>query len=200
MPDFLKTPYVYSATSLAAQRAAHMAALVGKGLPCRVVEVLIGPIVTVAFEVNSLFTLPNLTMPVSTSQYVRPSITVGDLGRATPTGAQVATVSGLGSGTADFGLEGNLGTLVFEPLTNGKWSAQPGGLTSSLFQGTNGAVLQDLQGKAVVNCNATDGISLAFGGHSIQITAANVIIDGKPFLPHTHSGVTTGSSDTGGVA
>lgn len=42
-------------------------------------------------------------------------------------------------------------------------------------------------------------ISLTVGGHSVVINSSGVTIDGKVFLAHTHSGVQTGSGDTGGV-
>jgi len=44
-----------------------------------------------------------------------------------------------------------------------------------------------------------DGIELKFGAKKIEIDNTGVTIDGKPFLLHTHSGVTIGSGSTGGV-
>lgn len=39
----------------------------------------------------------------------------------------------------------------------------------------------------------------AGGGLGLVITSSGTTIDGKPFLPHHHSGVSTGTGDTGGV-
>lgn len=114
-----KIPQAYSANTHVAARVAALAVLTGKGLPCKVVQVLIGPLVTVSFQVDSLFNIPNITMPVAgMSQYIRTPIQVGEVGRAVPTGGSVAAISGLGTGTPNLGPEGNLATLVFQPISS----------------------------------------------------------------------------------
>lgn len=172
----LKTPIAYSLNAIAQQRAAHIASLIGKGLPCQVVEVLLGPIVRVSFDVISTFNIPILTMPVATSAYVRPPIQIGDYGRATPTGAQVATIAGLGTGTAGLGLEGNLSTLVFEPLTSSTWDEID--TNACVITGPNGVVLRDSANKCVWT-QTPSGVTLVLpSGGTLAITG-NITATGE---------------------
>ena len=44
------------------------------------------------------------------------------------------------------------------------------------------------------------GLTLAFGGKSVVIDSSGVTIDGILFDTHYHTGVTTGTGNTGGPA
>lgn len=64
----------------------------------------------------------------------------------------------------------------------------------------NGVPTQYLRfSSAGIDMTSPTQISMTVGGHSIVIDASAVTIDGKPFLPHTHGGVTTGGANTTGV-
>lgn len=172
--NHLKTPFAYSANALAQQRATHVAALLGKGLPCQVTEVLIG-FVTVSFEVNSIFNIPNLTIPMVMTQYGRPPIQIGDLGRAVPTGVSLAAVSGISTATPNLGLEGNLATLAFEPLGNKTWSAVGGDGEAYVLYGVNGGgvIMQDsATGSATTVTINKNSVTIEVGsGKPVNITA-----------------------------
>lgn len=59
-------------------------------------------------------------------------------------------------------------------------------------------VIQSLSGNVKISLGAIS-ISIEAPTVTIQSTSGNTTIDGKEFLPHVHSGVTPGGSDTGPV-
>jgi hypothetical protein len=118
------------------------------------------------------------------------------LGVAFPASVYIGGVSGLGGGVATMALQGNLSCLVWFPIGNKAFSAvDPQAVT---IYGPNGVVLRDSNSEASIALTPT-GISLNCGGHSIVINSTGVTIDGKVFLTHEHSGVQTGTGDTGPV-
>lgn len=192
----------------------------GQALPGKVVAVE-GAIVTVNFQVTGLVA-PNVTMPLFGPEYIRYPIQVGDLGVAFPAAVYLGGVSGLGGGTADTSLRGNLSTLVFFPIGNTNWATPPGSdaNTLALYGKLALLLLDSLAGHGSLKLTASgitltfgsgsltmnsSGVTLAFGSHSIVITSSGVTlgpdttIDAKSFLPHEHSGVQAGGSNTGGV-
>lgn len=215
MAAYLKTPLYDSLNRFASQKADDAISITGRELPCHVVS-RTGQVVTIAFDVTGPFTLPQVTMPVLTSTSDWLPIQAGTKGTAVPADAYLGGVSGLGGGTADLSQRANLATHYFVPVSNVSW-APPGGDTDKrALVGKNGVYAADAQGKATLTLDVnngfnlsfgggvltmgTAGISLSFEGHSIVINSSAVVIDGKEFLPHTHSGVQSGGSDTGPVA
>lgn len=195
-----KTPFAFSQVAAPYRRAANAIQLLGKALPCSVVEIVqpgTGPIVTVKFEVlTSLFTLPNVTIPVSTSAYVRLPIQIGDTGICRPADTQTWSISALAPGTADLTRPANLNNLVFDPVSRADWlTVDPNVLT---LLGPNGVTIEDM-GKNSIIAVTPSSISLSAAGHSIVINSSGVVIDGRVFLTHEHSGVTPGGGDTGPV-
>jgi hypothetical protein len=63
---------------------------------------------------------------------------------------------------------------------------------------TAAAELRSDDGAAKISL-ASGAITLSAGGHSIVVGSGGVVIDGKVFLAHAHSGVQSGGSNTGGV-
>lgn len=195
----------------------------GRALPGTVIEVT-GAIVSVNFDVSGI-TLPNVTMPLFGPEYVRYPIQPGDLGVAFPSDAYLGGTSGLGSGVADTSLRGNLSTLVWFPIGNKTWSeVDPDAVT---IYGPNGVVFRDADSNTVATLTpdglvidaktdfqvqvgtggsaptismTTSAITLKVGSVDIVIDSSGVKIQGKLFLPHEHTGVTTGSATSGGVA
>lgn len=193
-----KTPLASSLNRFARKTINDAYQLTGKALPASIVSADQG-IVTVKFEVTAGSTpLPNVTIAIAESQYNRLPLQPGDNGVVVPADVLLGGITGLGSGTPSlYSQAANLGALVFLPTANAGWADVDG--TKTFTAGPNGAIIQDLSGAAIINVDKTNGIKLSFGGHSIEIKSDNVYIDGKPFLPHSHSGVMTGGSDTGPV-
>jgi hypothetical protein len=192
-----KTPLVGSLTRSARRQIYNAIALDGKALPASVVSIN-GSIVEVKFEVTTHKTLPNVTIPIETWQYIIPSIQVGELGIVRPSDTLIGNISGLGASGAPLLDQppGNLGSLVFCPVSNTGWAAAPANRT--LVWGPNGVQLRNGSGTSTIDIT-NSGITFAFGGHSIVINSTGVIIDGKTFLTHEHSGVTIGTDPTGPV-
>ena len=200
----------------------------GKSLPCHVVAVS-GSIVTVAFDLIGV-TMPQITIPKAENPYFRQPTQVGDLGITKACDVYLGGVSGLGGGTADTTIRGNLATLYFEPISNANSPPPTGYENYAVVQGPAGVFIQQIGGSATVvvdstNILATLGsatmtlnsseaqlafgsttitansstITLTAGGYTVSIAAGGLTINGIPFMGHTHSGVTTGSGDSGGV-
>jgi hypothetical protein len=210
MSNTQKTPLSRTLPQFVQQKVLDQISQLGLGVPGHV-TVVDGAIVTVSFDVTGL-TLPLVQMPVAESAYVRLPIQVGDKGVAIPATWYLGGVSGLGGGTADTTQRGNLATLVWFPVGNQGWpSVNPNAL---VLQGPDGVVEQDAGGnttstltpngvavsaKETYAITAGTSITFSVGGVSIVINASGVTIDGVPFLPHTHSGVESGSDDSGPV-
>ena len=199
-----KTPLSRSLSTFAQKKALDEIAKRGMALPGHVVAVS-GQIVTVNFDVDGV-TLPQMKMPLATCEYIRKPVQVNDLGVAEPADVYLGGVSGLGGGTADLTPRGNLSTLVWKPVANANWPIPPGSdhNTLTLYGKTALLLLDSIAGNASIKLTAS-GITLTVGSHSISITSSgitigpNTTIDGKVFLPHEHSGVQSGGSNTGGV-
>lgn len=199
----LKTPLAATLPAFTRNQTDQAFELDGMDLPCHVTAVN-GAIVTVAFDITTNLTLPEVTMPIFGAEYVRLPIQIGCKGRAIPSDAYLGAISGLGGSTTPFLQPGNLGALSFFPVGNKNWTPVDG--NAVVIYGPNGVVLRDTQSEAVVTLTpgniamtAETQISLMVGGMGIVITSSGTTIDGKPFLPHEHSGVQTGGSPTGGV-
>lgn len=203
MSNAQKTPLARTLSSFSQQKALDEIAKRGQALP-GIVKAVSGSIVTINFQVAGL-TLPQVTMPLFGPEYIRYPVQVGDKGVAFPASVYIGGVSGLGGGIADDTLRGNLSTLVWFPIANKSWtSVDPNALT---LYGPNGVVLRDTGSGTTLtltptglNISAQTSITLAVGSHSIVINSSGVTIDGKPFLTHEHTGVTSGGSNTGVVA
>lgn len=185
----------------------------GSSLPGHVVSIA-GSIVTVAFDVTGI-TLDQIVMPVFGPEYIRYPIQEGDKGVAFPCSLYIGGVSDLGdTPTADTELQGNLSTLVWFPIASKKWTSAGVDPDQVTIYGPNGVKVQDSQHNAYLDLQPNDvklnssgdieitadtQISITVGGVGIVITASGVTIQGKPFLTHHHTGVTTGGSNTGNV-
>jgi hypothetical protein len=186
MSSAQKTPYSRTAPLLAQRKALDEIAKRGQALPGHVVAAT-GAIVTVNFDVTDV-TLSQVQMPVFGPEYVRYPIQVGDLGVAFPASVYLGGVSGLGGGTADTTLRGNLSTLVWFPIGNKNWTAPPGGdaNTLTLYGKTALELLDSITGNASVKLTSSS-IALTCGGHTIVIDSTGVHIDGRIFLAHEHT-------------
>jgi hypothetical protein len=193
-----KTPFAQTMNTFAQRKVQDNLQQQGQVLPCSVVAVLHnGTAVTVAFQVDQSlgYTIPQVTMPVAISEYVRIPIQVGDTGIALSASTRLGGISGLGSGLAPLNTPSNLGALVFMPISNIGWSSID----------STAVVISSAHGESVVTISDTQ-VSLVQGSTSIVLSGGNVningtlIINGQPYLSHKHTGVKAGTDTSGGVA
>ena len=181
--DHLRTPLAPALNEFASKAINDAFQLTGKGLPCSVVSVS-GAIVTVKFEINSAFTLPNVTMPLFGPEYIRYPIQKGDKGTVVPFDAYLGGMSGLGGGVADLTQRANLSTLVFLPIGNKLWtSVDPNAVT---IYGPNGVVLRDTGSNSIITLTpssitivAPSQIQLKTGATTMTITPSGWSITGS---------------------
>lgn len=190
-----KTPLTRTLSAFAQQKALDEIGKLGLAIP-GTVKAVSGAIITVNFEVSGL-TLPQVTMPLAGPEYIRLPIKVGDKGLAVPASVYLGGISGLGGGTADDTLRGNLSTLFWLPIGSANWSSVADATKVTIY-GPGGALIQDTTGAGFIEVTPT-AITLSVGGHTIVINSTGVIIDGKVFLTHQHTLVQTGTSDSGPV-
>jgi len=188
-----KTPLQRSLNIFAERKVREAIQLLGKGLPCSVVEVLsseLTSIVTVKFELSPTkvpFTLPQVTVPMFGPEWIRYPTQPGDTGVVIPFDARLGGITGLGAGLADLTMPANLGALVFMPIANANWDA-PEDENKIILYGPNGAILRSKSGMAKVEVTASE----------VQITGV-LKINGFDYLLHKHGGVQTGGGTSGGV-
>jgi hypothetical protein len=184
-----KTPLARSLNRFAEKKWQEAFQLTGKALPCSVVSVS-GAIMTVKFEVNTTFTLPNVTVPMVGPEYIRYPMKAGDMGVVFPADARLSGVSGIGGGVADLSTPGNLTALVFLPCSNVKWSeVDPAAVT---LYGPNGVALRDTESKSKITITPS-GIAIETVG------AVTVIAGGSATIDATGIGLKGGSGTQRGV-
>jgi hypothetical protein len=138
-----------------------------------VTKVISSGIVEVDFDVqqqipNGTLTFPgSVRMAVTTSEYERVPMQVGDKGVAVPADAYLGGVTGLGGGTADLTRRANLTALVFQPLGNTAWFSVD--MNAYVLYGPNGVVLMDAKKKTVFTLTPS-GIKITLqAGTSVEI-------------------------------
>lgn len=152
----------------------------GQEWPCTVVSVA-GAIVTISFNVESDFTLPQVICPIAESRYVRLPIKAGDQGLAVAATARLGGVTGLGSGLAPLSAPSNLGGLVFVPLGNAAWATiDPNAV---VIQAPNGSkILTDDGASEIIvdtgQVKITQGdVTVEIQGGVVTVTADHVVIN-----------------------
>lgn len=162
-----KTPLARTLNSFATRKALDEIAKRGQALP-GVVEAVAGSIITVNFQVSGA-TIPLVTMPLFGPEYARYPIQKGDKGAAFPVDAYLGGISGLGGGTADDTLRGNLTTLVWFPVANKNWSAvDPNAVT---IYGPNGVTLRD-SASQTASTLTPGGVAITGGGLTVSAAAS----------------------------
>jgi hypothetical protein len=186
MDNHLTTPIVFNQPIGIGQQTADAQQNVAKAIPCTVTA-LSGELVTVKFELNSNFTLPTITIPQAFSQWIRGATQVGDKGFAISSDYYLGSQSGQGTGTPNLYQRGNLGTLVFIPITTTTFSSR--NLNAAFISGPQGVVVQDQAGNCIFTLTQ-NGISISIGGNNvITINSTGVVI--------TFGGITTTFNSTG---
>lgn len=150
MDAYFKTPLWKNINQTADAATRDALAYSGRVLPCSVVEVISSGIVKVNFDVNGKpFTLPQITMPILGSQYIRYPIQTNDKGLAVAADAFLGGQSGLGANNPLVWLQPpNLAALSFLWLGNTQWS-EPDDSQAVVLYGPNGVVSRDTESSAV---------------------------------------------------
>jgi hypothetical protein len=219
MSDFAgKLPFTQNMAAAMDFQSQSLMQQMGWQLPCEVMAISPdGLFVTIAFRIAQGQTvLPQVTVPIAMNQYVRPSIQIGDTGVTKTIDVDISFISGQQTGAPTLGTVGNIrSVLFFEPIVRAQlpndtssWPVNAD-INSTWIYGVDGVRIQDkaTSPNSVVTINGT-GIRLQSGSSFIQINkdgsidieGTSVKIMGKDFLGHEHSGVQTGTSNTGGVA
>lgn len=149
------------------------AQLAGQQWPVSVVSVD-GAIVTVAFEVASDFTLPQVTVPIAESRYVRLPVQPGDRGMVVAASVRLGGVTGLGSGLAPLVAPTNLGGLVYVPLGNKAWPTIDA--NAVVLQAPNGSKILTDDGVSEIIVD-TNQVKVTQGAVTVTITGGDVTID-----------------------
>lgn len=182
-----KTPLGLSLNRFARSKALDQIAKTGRSLPCQVVSIK-GSIVQVAFQVQQPAgwtqpTIPNVTIPVAGSEYIRQPIQPGCKGFAIAADAYLGGMSGIGGGIATLTTPGNLTALVFQPIGNSGWFVVDGNILTQY--GPGGVTLMD-QGQTTFVKLVPGEITLSAGGHELVISSAGIVMDGIVFGTHVH--------------
>jgi len=117
-----KFPLQISLGNIAKKGANDAISLLGMSLPASVVSVS-GAFVTIKFEILSDYSLPQITVPVLGSLYVREPLQAGDKGVLIPCDANIAGITGQDGSTADMTAPANLSGLMFMPIGNMNWKS-----------------------------------------------------------------------------
>jgi hypothetical protein len=184
-----KTPFGVSMNRFATEKTKKAIQVLGKSLPATVVAVR-GAIVQVQFEVQSSFTLNNVTIPLIGCEYARPPIQKGCKGFVIAADAYIGGMSGIGGGTADLTPQFNLTALVFAPIGNTGWTVVDP--NAYVIYGPNGVVIRT-QDSTISLTLTPSGIAI-IGNVTIQgsltatgdITAGQGTGDQVDMQNHTH--------------
>jgi len=193
-----RTPFGLSLNRFARIKAADQIALSGRALPCQVVSVK-GSIVQVSFQVQSVpgttpITIPNVTIPVVGSEYIRIPIQAGCKGMTVAADAYLGGMSGQGGGVATTALPGNLTALAFLPLGNVGFFSVNGQILT--MYGPGGVTIMD-QGQTTKFALMPGQITMTAGGKTLTINSSGITLDGILWDTHYHVAPSGGGS-TGG--
>ena len=211
-----KTPFAVSISNYVQTKLEQNRQSFGWQLPCRVIAVN-GAIVTVNFEIDTggQYTFPPVTCPIAQSTYVRLPVQIGDSGMCISADARLGGVTGLGikGALAPLGLPFNLGALVYVPLGANDWSSVDPNAVN--INAPNGVVIRDTENNCTITLSPT-GVTVAIGSTSLIVDSTGVTVNGKFTVngnvettgtlknnsvsvgsTHKHSGIQTGTSNTG---
>ena len=189
--SFLRTPLVSTLPVGVRTQIGDAMQLMGKSLPCHVIKAA-GPLITVAFDLApSVYTLPQITVPLFGPEYIRYPIQSNDRGYVIPVACPVGFTSGQASSPPDLSQPGNLEALYFQPIGNAQWAAVDG--QAVVIYGPNGVTLRDTNSGAVIvlhpgeitmtigSCNVTmDSSTINMTAPtSITLTAPSLVLDGE---------------------
>lgn len=145
--------------------------LFAKGLqvPCKIKEIDTGYI-KVTPLVNEISSL-TLSVPTGQSLYSQAPLQVNDFGILISMDASVAQVTGLSSSVQSLKSTGNLGSLVFLPISSTQWAAMPD-KDMYLIQGPKGFIIRSLDGSVAVTGTKGQSLVFAYGDNSFTLDSS----------------------------
>lgn len=168
----LKKPFTVSMNAFTQQAIADNNQMLGQALPCHVVDVN-GSIVTVAFDVTTKQTLPQVTCPVLESIYIRLPIQVGDKGITIPASVSLSQVAGLGaSAPPSLSTPANLSALIFVPIGSSTWASINPNAVVITAPNSGPIILNATNVIATQNLSAGNGLTGTFTtgtGQTVQV-------------------------------
>jgi hypothetical protein len=171
-----KTPIARSLEQFANRKVRGALDLMGQALPASVVTIVSSGIVKVKFELTNVpFTLPQITVPMIGSEYIRLPIQTGCKGLVIAADAYLGGMSGLGGGTADLTPRPNLSNLVFVPIGNSNWSTADDP-NSVVIYGPDGVILRTLDKAASITIAET-AITLKVGSSTFVLNSSGSTSD-----------------------
>ena len=172
MYDFLKNPQYTTIPSAIQKRVVDAIQLEGKSLSCHVTAIN-GALITVQFDLNDIYTLPQITVPLFGPEYIRYPIKVGDLGFCQAVDVSVSYTSGQGGGPPNLSDPASLEALYFMPMGNENWVAvDPRQVT---VYAPNGVLIRDTTSAAQINLHPGD-IKITLGDSTWEMTASGVTV------------------------
>ena len=201
MDQSRKLPIFASLVETARKQSNRSVHMDGRSMPATVAAVS-GSIVTVNFELESDYTIPQIKVPVFGAEYIRQPIQVGCKGVVIASDYYLGAMSGLGPGRATLPKRGNLSNLVFFPIGNSGWSSVDGD-TLTMYGVSGVKILDKLGGSSFVEVEE-GSITLSNGNSTVKLDGGNVeitgtlIVNGQQYTAHTHTNGNEGNP-TGGV-
>lgn len=171
MSDALFNPVFQSANRAITNRVLDAMALTGKSLPCHVTKVN-GAMITVAFDVLNIHTLPTVTIPLFGPEYIRYPIKENDLGVAIAVDARIGYTSGQTSAISDLSPPANLSALYFQPIGNKNWTAVDPAQVD--IYAPNGVKIHDTASGAIINLLPTS-VEVTVGETTFLINGSSII-------------------------
>lgn len=168
---FVRTPFVSTLPVAIRTQIGDVMQLMGKSLPCHVISAA-GPLITVAFDLSpSVWTLPQITVPLFGPEYVRYPIQVNDKGYVCAVDCPVGFTSGQASSPPDLSQPGNLEALYFMPIGNAKWQTVDG--QAVVIYGPNGVTLRDTNSGALIVLHPSE-ITITIGSCITTINSSSI--------------------------
>jgi hypothetical protein len=160
-----------------------------KEIPVSVVSVQ-GELVTVKVEAQGNYTIEQFQVPQSYSEWIRGATQVGDKGFVSGADLYIGGMSGLGGGTSDYRIRGNLTTAVFTPVSQKQFNTNPNRDFNALFlNGMTGTVNQDTAGQSKHMVHPTMGIIGTTKSSSITYNSAmDIAHTAAQNITHTANG------------
>ena len=213
----------------AIRRASEAIQATGRALPCSVTAVNGSIVTVKFEVNSTPWTLPPITIPKLESNWIREPTQIGDFGMTVPADAYLSAISGFGGAAPTLARPANLSALIFVPVSNkqsppidpnaaqvqgpnGAIIRTTTGTTSSVVTNASGTTVTYGSNTLVINGTEIAGtvgsssftitssqITLTAGGVPVVINSSGLSINGIQFMAHEHSGVTTGTGNTGGV-
>jgi hypothetical protein len=158
----------------------HLQLQAGKA-PATIVKVdKTNTILTLKFETDGTYTLPQVTVPVHGSEYSRFPYKKGDKGVVGAFDLDIGNMTGLGKdGPASFTRPFNLASLMFHPTGNAKFTPTDD-QTAKVDYAPTGTVSRDTNKKSQVKVHPDTGAQIQGGG------------DGNGNYPHTSTASSSG--------